>query len=158
MKQGLQIVCGGNPPEHQAGPSSGEQGAEAHWRALRIMVADDDVDTVNTLAAILEDEGHRVERVYHGPDVLPAVRRFQPDAVLLDIAMPKMSGYDVAREIRRQFMAYRPLLIAISGTYVKGTDALLSRAVGFDHHMTKPVHPDEVLELLAPLIRSPGRD
>lgn len=106
--------------------------------------------------AILEDEGHQVRAIYQGPEVLAAVRRFQPDAVILDIAMPKMSGYDVAKEIRRQFMVYRPLLIAISGTYVKGTDALLSRAVGFDHHMTKPVHPDEVLHLLDPLARSPG--
>lgn len=57
----------------------------------------------------------------------PAVRRFQPDAILLDIAMPKMSGHDVAREVRRQFMAYRP-------------------------------HPGEALELLAPLIGSPGRN
>jgi len=54
-------------------------------------------------------------------------------------------------------MAYRPLVIAISGIYVKATDALLSRAVGFDHHLTKPVHPDEVIELLGPLTRSPGR-
>jgi CheY-like chemotaxis protein len=157
MKDEFGFFLGGIPPDRHAAPASAEDAAHGHWRSLRIVVADDDKDTVNTLMAILEDEGHKVRPVYHGPEVLAAVRRFEPDAVLLDLAMPNMSGYDVAREIRRQFMAYRPLLIAISGTYVKGADALLSRAVGFDHHMTKPVHPDEVLELLGPLIRSPGR-
>lgn len=119
-------------------------------------MVDDEKDTADTLMAILEDEGHEVRPVYHAPEVQNAVRRFKPDAVILDIAMPKMSGYDVAREIRRRFMAYRPLLIAISGMHVRRTDALLSRAAGFDHHLTKPVYPDQILELLAPLTRSPG--
>lgn len=154
----IDISCANEPEDRQAlGLSGSPSAGKGYWRSLRIVICDDDKDTVNTLAAILEDEGHKVQRVYGGAEVIPAVRRFMPDALIMDIAMPKVTGYDVVKEIRRQFMAYRPLVIAISGVYVKQADALLSRAVGFDHHLTKPVHPDEVIELLAPLTRSPGR-
>ncbi len=87
---------------------------------------------------------------------MSTVRRFEPDAVILDIAMPGMSGYDIVKAIRTQFITYRPVVIAISGIYRKPMDVLLSQAAGFDHHLTKPVHPDEILNLLAPLARSPG--
>lgn len=59
------------------------------------------------------------------------------------------------RQIRREFPIFRPLLIAISGVYVKSPDFLLSQALGFDHHLTKPVHPDEVIKLLGPLMGKP---
>ena len=143
---------GGRP----AAPASGDDPARSHWQSLRIVICDDDKDTVNTLAAVLEDEGHKVERVYSGQEVLRAVRKVQPHAIICDIAMPKVTGYDVVKAIRSQFVTYRPLVIAISGVYVKPTEALLSRAVGFDHHLTKPVHPDEVLRLLEQLSRKPG--
>ena len=156
VEHALQVVCGTNPADRQAAPASGEGTAQAHSRSLRIVVADDDKDTANMLTAILEDEGHKVRAVYEGTEVMTAVRRFEPDAVILDIAMPRMSGYDVVKAIRTQFIRYRPMVIAVSGIYVRPTDALLSQAVGFDHHLTKPVHPDEVLKLLAPLARSPG--
>lgn len=156
VKHALQVVCGSNPADRQAAPASSEGTARGHWRSLRLVVADDDKDTVNTLAAILEDEGHKVRAVYEATEVISAVRRFEPDAVILDIAMPGMSGYDIVKAIRTQFITYRPLVIAISGVYKKPMDVLLSRTVGFDHHLTKPVHPDEILNLLAPLARSPG--
>ena len=149
-------MCGAGP-DRRAGISGSSAEGTGYRRSLRIVICDDDKDTVNTLAAVLEDEGHKVECVYAGAEVIAAVRRFRPDAVIMDIAMPKVTGYDAVKEIRRQFMAYRPLVIAISGIYVKAMDALLSRAVGFDHHLTKPVHPDEVIELLGPLTSSPGR-
>lgn len=156
VKHGLQVVCGTNPPDRRAAPATDEGTATGHWRSLRLVVADDDKDTVNTLAAILEDEGHKVRAVYEATEVMSAVRRFEPDAIILDIAMPGMSGYDIVKTIRTQFITYRPVVIAISGVYRKPMDVLLSQAVGFDHHLTKPVHPDEVLNLLAPLARSPG--
>lgn len=156
VKHGLQVVCGTYPPDRRAAPATDEGTATGHWRSLRLVVADDDKDTVNTLAAILEDEGHKVRAVYEATEVMSAVRRFEPDAIILDIAMPGMSGYDIVKTIRTQFITYRPVVIAISGVYRKPMDVLLSQAVGFDHHLTKPVHPDEVLNLLAPLARSPG--
>lgn len=138
-----------------AGTATGDDAQKEHWRALRIVLVDDDKDTVNTLAAILEDEGHKVLRVYGGEDAMYAVRRFEPHAVICDISMPKVTGYDVVRAIRNQFISYRPLVIAVSGVYVKPSDALLAKTVGFDHHLTKPVHPEEVLRLLSPLTSKP---
>jgi CheY-like chemotaxis protein len=140
------------PPKEASSPGQGT--GRSPWRPLAIVIADDDADTVNTLKAILEDEGHRIRPVYSGPEVMAAVRKFQPDVVICDIAMPALSGYDVAKQIRSWFVAYRPLLIAISGIYVKGSDAFLSRSVGFDHHLTKPCNIDELLLLLEPLTKS----
>lgn len=148
------ILSGTDTPQPKGASAAGPANRASTWRPLAIVVADDEADTVNTLKAILEDEGHRVRAVYSSSDVMAAVRNFQPDAVLLDIAMPGLSGYDVAKQIRTWFVTYRPLLIAISGIYVKGTDVLLSQAVGFDHHLTKPCNIDELLLLLEPLTKA----
>lgn len=73
---------------------------------------------------------------------------FRPDAVLLDIAMPDMSGYEVAQELRRRYGEVRPLLIAISGHHKKGSDRVLAEIAGFNHHVAKPYDPDALLGLL----------
>ena len=125
-------------------------------RALRIVVADDEKDTVVTLAAILEDEGHSVLGVYKGPEVLAQARRSRPDAVVVDIDMPGMSGYSVAREIRELFDP-PPLLIAISGKWVGQTDRMLAEIAGFDHFLQKPCEPDALLRLLEPLAGGEGK-
>ena len=143
---------GQKPVPQQCSPTSSAEASRVQWRALRILIADDDKDTVQTLAAILEDEGHKVSSVYQALEVVSAVQSFQPEAVILDIAMPKMNGYDIAKEIRLRF-TNRPLLIAISGLLNKEGDALLSKARGFDHHLPKPCNPDELLYLLAPVMR-----
>lgn len=147
-------LLGDEPTSQAANPGEAPARGTTHWRSLRILVADDDRDTVNTLTAILEDEGHKVRPVYSGPDVMGAVRGFEPDAVILDISMPELSGYEVAKQIRTWFVTYRPLLIAVSGIFIKSSDAVLSHAVGFDHHLTKPCNIDELLGLLAPLMKS----
>jgi CheY-like chemotaxis protein len=142
-----------DPVPQRCAPTSSAEASRIHWRALRILIADDDQDTVQTLAAILEDEGHKVSPVYKALEVVPAVQSFQPEAVILDIAMPKMNGYAIAKEIRLRFTD-RPLLIAISGLLTKERDALFSKARGgFDHHLPKPCNPDELLYLLAPVMR-----
>ncbi len=148
------ILSGADTPQPKGASAPGRGKGATPWRPLAIVIADDDADTVNTMKAILEDEGHRVRPVYSGPEVMAAVRNFQPDAIICDIAMPGLSGYDVAKQIRSWFVSYRPLLIAISGIYVKGSDAFLSRSVGFDHHLTKPCNIDELLLLLEPLTKS----
>jgi len=140
------------PVPQRCAPTSNAEASRIHWRALRILIADDDKDTVQTLAAILEDEGHKISPVYKALEVVPAVQSFQPEAVILDIAMPKMNGYDIANVIRQRF-TNRPLLIAISGLWNKERDALFSKARGFDHHLPKPCNPDELLYLLAPVMR-----
>ena len=118
--------------------------------ALRILVADDERDTVDTLAALLRDAGHTVYSVYTGKQVLPTVRVVRPDAIIIDIAICGMSGYAVAQEIRHSFIdVRRPLLIGISGLWNDHPDKLIARQVGFDHYLDKPCDPNQVLDLLA---------
>lgn len=114
---------------------------------MRILVADDNRDAVSMLEALLYDEGHVVDAVYKGTDVMPAMRVFDPDAVLLDIKMPGMSGYDIARLIRERW-GTRPLLIAISGHFKKGPDQILAQIAGFDHFFPKPYDPNALLAVL----------
>ena len=123
-------------------------------RSLRVVVADDEKDTVMTLAAILLDEGHSVCGVYKGPEAVAHARRDKPDAVVVDIDMPGMSGYSVAREIREVFDASPPLLIAISGRWVGQTDRMLAELAGFDYFLQKPCDPQALLRLLEPLAQA----
>jgi CheY-like chemotaxis protein len=127
-------------------------------RPLHIIVADDERDTVVTLTTILIDEGHSVFGVYKGPEVIAQARRQKPDAVILDIDMPGMSGYSVAREIREMFDPWPPLLIAISGKWVGQTDRMLADLAGFNHFLQKPCDPDVLLRLLEPLRTEPSSD
>ena len=120
-------------------------------RSLRILVVDDDRDTVLTLTTLLRHEGYDTRGVYRGKDVLSTFEDYEPDAVLVDINMPYMNGYDVARAIKNIPHGPRPLLIGISGVYKKGADKVLAGIAGFDHYLTKPYEASEVLTLLAPL-------
>jgi CheY-like chemotaxis protein len=114
-------------------------------KTLRILVADDDRDTVVTLSTILTDEGHSTYEVYRGDHVLDGVQRFNPDVVLLDIGMPGMSGYDVARELRS--IDEDLLLIAVTA-WSRTPDKMAAQLAGFNHHLAKPFDPDELLALL----------
>lgn len=117
---------------------------------LRIIVADDDRDTVLTLTSLLQEEGHDVRGLYNGADVLAIVQGSDPDALILDIAMPGQSGYDLAKHIKRaRGESQRPLLIGISGVYRQGADKILARIVGFDKFLTKPYDIEAVLAALA---------
>ena len=124
---------------------------------LGILIADDERDTVVTLAALLTDEGHVVHTVTHGSLVMEAVDRFKPQVCILDIEMPGQNGYGIARDIvdehKRTHMA-RPLLIAISGHWKSQTDMMLAKMVGFDHFFPKPADPNAIIAVLMP----PERD
>ena len=120
---------------------------------LRILVADDERDFVLTLTALLRDEGHDVKGFNNGRDVLAAVADLDPDVVILDVAMPGLNGWDVAREIRMLSGGARPLLIAVSGRYMKRADKILADMMGFNHYLTKPCEPDALVTLLASLTR-----
>lgn len=122
---------------------------------LRVLVADDDADAVKSLAALLREEGYEVRGVHTGLGVLAGVRDFGPDVVLLDLGMPHLSGYQVARALRERYASARPLLIAITG-HNRPSDRMLSQLAGFDHHIAKPYDANALLALLAPLYpRSP---
>jgi DNA-binding response OmpR family regulator len=120
-------------------------------RPLRILIADDDRDTVLMLMMIFQHEGHDTLGVYKGVDVLKVLREYDPDAVLLDINMPELNGYHVARAIRDAPGRRKPLLIGTSGVYKKGADRVLAQIVGFDHYLTKPYAPSDLLRLIEPL-------
>src|SRR5688500_5613344 len=118
-------------------------------KSLRVVIADDDPDAVRTLKLLLEDEGHEVRGVSGGKQALKAVGEFGADVVLLDIGMPDMTGYDVVEALRQAYGSARPALIAITGR-ADPADKLVARMVGFDHHVTKPYNPAELLRLLNP--------
>jgi DNA-binding response OmpR family regulator len=126
---------------------------------LRILVADDDRDTAVMLATILRHEGHEVHVVLRGDEVLELERLAKPDVLVIDIHMPGMSGYAVAREIRERRPVHPPLLVAVSGVWTKKSEQLLGQAIGFDHYLLKPCAPQEVVTLIdtfASTRRPPG--
>jgi DNA-binding response OmpR family regulator len=120
-------------------------------KGLRVLIADDERDQAATLALLLLDEGHDVREAYRGSEVLRMVRDFDPDVALVDIGMPGMTGYDVAREIRQVFGGKRPLLIAVTG-WKQSSDRILAQLAGFDHHLAKPFDPLELLALIEELV------
>ena len=115
----------------------------------RILLADDNRDAAESLAIILRLEGHEVELAHDGAMALESFVLKRHDVALLDIGMPKVNGYEVAKEIRAKPGGDEVLLIAITG-WAQDTDRARSRAAGFDHHLTKPVEPGTLIELLAP--------
>ena len=120
-------------------------------RRLRIMIVDDDRDAVATLRTIFTDEGHEAWGVYRAGDVKLAMDHFDPDVVLLDIGLPDGSGYALAHDIRAERGPVRPMLIALTGLYMEGPDKSMSKAVGFDHYLTKPYSIDQLLDVIRPL-------
>jgi len=117
-------------------------------RSLRILIADDEPDSVTALKLLLNDEGHDVIGLSKGADVMRKIEEFKPEVVVLDIAMPDMSGYELAKEIRKRYGQITPLLIAITGRYKQASDKMLGQIVGFDHYLLKPYQPGELLALL----------
>jgi two-component system CheB/CheR fusion protein len=118
-----------------------------------VMVVEDNDAIRQALADLLEDEGYQVRGVHHGTEVLDAVFNFAPDVVLLDIGMPQMSGYEVARRLRERYGSARPALIAVTAM-TRTVDRAQARAAGFEHHVGKPYEPRELLALLGGLTKA----
>lgn len=104
----------------------------------RVLVADDNHDAADMLGLLLNTSGAEVQVVYNGPAALAAMNANQPELVLLDIGMPGMDGYEVARRIRAQERFNTVRLVALTG-WGQEEDRQKSRASGFDEHLTKPV-------------------
>ncbi len=113
----------------------------------RILVADDNRDAAESLAMLLRLEGHEVAIVHDGREALAAFDVLHPEVALLDIGMPELDGYEVARIVRQRPMGENVTLIALTG-WGQDADKNRARAAGFDHHFTKPVEPDRLLEVL----------
>lgn len=114
---------------------------------LRVLVADDNRDNAQTTSLLVQQFGYDARAVFDGRQALDAAAEFDPDVVLLDISMPKLTGWDVAREIRRQG-ARRVALIALTGEYVRQSDRALSKMAGFDQYLTKPFDPVQLRDIL----------
>jgi len=119
-----------------------------------VLVVDDEPDTVLSLVTLLRDEGYESSGAHDGASAMAEAELFEPDVVIVDIVMPKMSGWDVARELRKPGQRL-PVMIAISGTYSKMADIVISRAAGFSHFLQKPCDPGFLFNILAAI--TPGR-
>ncbi len=143
--------------QHPASRPDASELARASSRPLRILIADDERDTVLTLSTLLRLEGYEVNGVYDGPAVLAVAEEFKPDVAILDINMPGTSGFDVAKNLRMRYGEDGILLIAISGVWNKASDRMLSQLNGFNQHFGKPVEPRALMDILANVTPQDGR-
>jgi signal transduction histidine kinase len=117
---------------------SSENQDAAHSAPRRVLVADDNADNANALAALLRLNGHSVETALDGETAYMTAERFRPDVMFLDIGMPKLNGYDVCRKIRQQSWGRRIRVIAQTG-WGQAHDRRRSEEAGFDGHLVKPL-------------------
>jgi two-component system OmpR family response regulator len=104
----------------------------------RILLVDDSVDAAEAMSMLLETLGHEVRTMHDGPSALAMVDDFAPDVVILDIGLPGMNGFELAREMRARPNTKTALMIALTG-YGGESDRQKAREAGFDHHLVKPV-------------------
>jgi PAS domain S-box-containing protein len=113
----------------------------------RVLIADDNRDAAESLATLLRLEGHDVGVAYDGQQALAAFHELKPEFALLDIGMPKLNGYEVARKVRDGPLGQSVTLVAVTG-WGQDSDKASALAAGFNHHLTKPVEFDRLSELL----------
>jgi CheY-like chemotaxis protein len=116
----------------------------------RILVADDNADALQTLATVLELGGHEVFSAANGSLALESAERHLPEVALLDIGMPLLDGYEVARRIRAQAWGKRITLVALTG-WGQDSDRRRSQEAGFDSHLVKPLDLAKLTQLLSRL-------
>jgi PAS domain S-box-containing protein len=168
LVRGLVELHGGTIDAHSAGvgrgsefvirlplitPAEAEEAGEgpppscAEAKPLRLLVADDNRDSAATCAALLKASGHEVTVAHSGGEALDLACRTKPDALLLDIGMPGLNGYQLAERIRDTSWGRRAMLIAISG-WGQEQDKRRALEAGFDRHLTKPIDPNRLETLL----------
>ena len=134
------------PPADERAPGKIEAGTKSLIRS-RILVVDDNRDAADTLAMLLRVDGNDIRTAYDGPEALEVADVFHPEVVLLDIGLPKLNGYDVARGMRQQPWGYSATLIALTG-WGTDEDRRLSQEAGFNFHIVKPVDLAALKDLL----------
>jgi CheY-like chemotaxis protein len=169
LARGLAELHGGSLDAHSAGLGSGSTftlrlplpqapaavasddvstAVAARGPARRILVADDNVDSADSLAMLLRLEGHRVEVVHDGVEALRRLEEFRPQFALIDIGMPKINGYEVARRARAEQWGASMQLIALTG-WGQEQDRREALEAGFNHHLVKPVDMEILLQRLS---------
>jgi PAS domain S-box-containing protein len=136
------------PPPAQSIAPAAAAGKPPQAQQLRVLVVDDNLDSADSMAMLLSIDGYAVEQAYHGREALALFEKFQPDAVLLDIGLPEMNGYDVANRMRALPAGDKAVIIAMTG-YGQSEDRRRSAAAGFTHHLVKPIPLDVLRDILA---------
>ncbi len=132
--------------------TAGAEG-QAVARRCKVLIVDDDEDTVTSMSIMLRILGHEVQSARDGLQALEAAKSFQPHVALLDITLPKLNGYEVARRIRQEPWGKGMKLVALTG-WGQEEDKRRSIEAGFDHHLTKPLEPSDLEALLKELCPS----
>ncbi|HEV2855762.1 MAG TPA: PAS domain S-box protein [Thermoanaerobaculia bacterium] len=140
-------------PLFAAPPSSEHPSLQDTERSLpsgsrRVLVVDDNRDSVESMALLLQIWGHEIRTAYDGPEALAVAAEYRPDVVLLDIGLPGMNGYEVAQRLRELPRLERAVIVAVTG-YGQESDRQRARRAGFDRHLVKPVDPAALQNLLA---------
>ena len=117
-------------------------------RPLRVLVVDDNVDTVLSFSMLLKSSGHEVRTAHDGPTAVQVALDYQPDAVLLDIGLPGLNGYQVAQRIRQEPNLKNTVLVALTG-YGQEADRQTALEAGFNHHLVKPARLEQLQKILA---------
>jgi CheY-like chemotaxis protein len=121
--------------------------ATLHARRLRVLIVDDNVDAAESLRMLLDADGHRIAISHDGHAALEHAAALQPDVIFLDIGLPGLDGYEVARRLRRNPALEATLIVAMTG-YGQPDDLKRSMDAGFDRHLVKPVDPAAIEHLL----------
>jgi PAS domain S-box-containing protein len=133
------------PPGEEGTPQASTPHAPG---TLQVLVVDDSRDMANSTALLLRASGHDVRVAHSGSEALAIAAAYRPSVVLLDIGLPAVDGYEVARRLRQLPECQTARLIAVTG-YGQDSDRILSRQAGFDSHLVKPVNPDQLRAVLA---------
>ena len=121
--------------------------ARQAFQRVRVLVVDDALDIVRTCAILLQYAGFEVRTASNGHDALKVAAEFHPRIALLDVGLPDLDGYEVARRLRADLTLQMMTLIAITA-YGSEEDRRRAKAAGFDHHLVKPVHFNNLLSLI----------
>jgi CheY-like chemotaxis protein len=143
-------------PSPQTPPAPGTEPALPAGPSLRVLVVDDNVDTVTTLALLVTESGHDVRMAYDGTSVLETALDYRPSVVLLDIGLPGLNGYEVAKQLRHQPALSNVVLVAMTG-YGGTSDRQRSQDAGFNYHLVKPGDFGKLLQILASVVESPAQ-
>jgi CheY-like chemotaxis protein len=127
--------------------SAQSQAPKARSNGLRVLVVDDNQDVAQTMGQLLQWFGFEVQLAYDGDAAIKLTSSFRPDAVLLDIGLPVIDGYEIARRLRARPAGDQLIIIAASG-YGQKEDQQRSLAAGCDRHLTKPIDPTQLTDLL----------
>jgi PAS domain S-box-containing protein len=131
----------------QDGSSRQASGLRAGREERRVLIVDDNVDAADSIAMLLQASGFSVRCVYDGVSALSVASSYRPDVFVLDIGLPDITGYEVAKRLRAIPDFARTPIVAVTG-YGQHSDRMRSREAGIDHHMTKPVDPDSLRAVL----------